>query len=127
MKELRILIVDDDEVSIQLMQKIISDAGHQVTTSPNAKEALNQLAADTYEIVFTDLVMKDMNGDELCVEIKKMWPDVEVVLVSAFPAAISRKIDNFMDAGGSEVLHKPVSPFELNEVIEKIVTRKELE
>ncbi|HET9622939.1 MAG TPA: response regulator [Kofleriaceae bacterium] len=62
---LRILIVEDDRNSREVLTELLSDEGHTVDACPAAAKALAQLETTTYDVLLTDLVMPGMSGIEL--------------------------------------------------------------
>ncbi len=68
--DLRILIVDDDEVSLAISRRTVEQAGYAVETASNGREALQVLAKGECRLVITDWMMPEMDGVELCREIR---------------------------------------------------------
>ena len=79
-----VLVVDDDEEMRALMHDVLQDYGHRVSVASNGREALKQLSEENYAVVLTDLRMKEMQGIELLSEIKRTFPDINVILMTAF-------------------------------------------
>ena len=79
-----ILVVDDDAEMRELVHDVLKDRGHQVTTAGSGQEALKLLAEQDYAVVLTDLRMKGMLGTELLAEIRRLYPDIGVILMTAF-------------------------------------------
>jgi len=91
MKETAKIMVVDDEVSIrESLHDWLKDSGHEVFTAANGGEALEILRDKKPEIVITDLVMPGMDGLELTKKIKELFPDIAVIIITAYgkPAAI---------------------------------------
>ena len=78
-----ILVVDDDAEMRELVHDVLKDRGHQVTTAGSGQEALKLLAEQDYAVVLTDLRMKGMPGTELLAEIRRLHPDIGVILMKA--------------------------------------------
>src|SRR5574342_585540 len=79
-----ILVVDDDADMREMVHDMLKDRGHQVTTAGNGQEALKILGEEDYAVVLTDLRMKGMQGLELLAEIKRLHPEINVILMTAF-------------------------------------------
>lgn len=107
---LPILVVDDDEISRQITAKILNQAGYEVAQAASGEDALEMFRHQKFGLVYTDLVMNQMSGTQLCAEIKKLSPETPVVLISAYPIAVAKKLPQFMEAGGSDMLKKPFLP-----------------
>jgi CheY-like chemotaxis protein len=86
---------------------------------PNAQEALVELArhATHYDVVFSDVVMPGMTGIELAQEIRKLYPDLPVVLTSGYSHVLAQN-----GTFGFELLHKPYSIEQLSRVLTKAGT-----
>lgn len=82
LQELAILIVDDQEDVRRGLQRLIGTLGCDVDICASAEEALDQLSREKYDIVFTDVKMDGMSGEELLHEIHRRWTDIEVVMIT---------------------------------------------
>ena len=65
-----ILVVDDDDIAAEMLAKALEAAGHSVRMATNGIEALDVLAAEPVRLVISDWVMPEMNGLELCRQIR---------------------------------------------------------
>ena len=77
-----ILCVDDERVSLKVRSRVLEKAGHEVIQANSAAEALEILRARTVDLVLTDLLMPGMSGADLAREVKKLKPNLPVVLFS---------------------------------------------
>ncbi len=114
-----ILIVDDDAEMRELVRDVLAERGHQVTTAGGGKEALQRLAEGDYAAVLTDLRMKEMQGIELLGEIRRLYPDTGVILMTAF-GSVETAVEA-MKHGASDYLVKPVKTDELVRVVERVL------
>lgn len=114
-----ILVVDDDVDMRELVFDMLKDRGHQVSMAGSGAEALKSLAEQDYAVVLTDLRMKGMQGLELLAEIKRGYPDINVILMTAF-GSVETAVEA-MKHGASDYLTKPVKKEELVRVIERVV------
>ena len=80
----RILVVDDEENLRRVTQLKLQQAGYEAVTACDAAEALAILERHPQDLVLTDLKMPGMSGVELLRRIKDGWPEVIVVVVTAF-------------------------------------------
>ena len=103
------LFVDDERLIREGISNLIDwerITGQELTLAENAKVALKYLEHEKYEIVISDIYMQDMNGIELAKCIKGKWPDVVVILLSAYEDFdYARKA---IEAGVFKYLLKPV-------------------
>ncbi|ALA60376.1 Transcriptional regulatory protein ZraR [Nitrospira moscoviensis] len=114
-----ILVVDDDADMRELVHDMLKDRGHQVTTAGSGPEALKLMGEEDYAAVLTDLRMKGMQGLELLGEIKRAYPDVGVILMTAF-GSVETAVEA-MKHGASDYLTKPVKKEELVRVAERVI------
>jgi DNA-binding NtrC family response regulator len=119
-----ILIVDDDQDMREMIQDILKDRGHHVMTAPTGQEALKILGEGAVSVVLTDLRMKGMQGLELLSEIKQSYPDISVILMTAF-GSVETAVEA-MKVGASDYLVKPVKKDELIRVIERVAREASL-
>ncbi|MFH1287725.1 MAG: response regulator [bacterium] len=118
----RILIVDDIEIVLTALQRVFEDAGYYVRTALNGKEAVETVKRESFDIVYTDMIMPGMNGVEVCKEIKSISPDTEVILFSGTAHGVAKYQIEFIASGGrEELLRKPLSKNEMLGVTEKIL------
>ena len=81
---MRILVVDDEARVGDLLRRELTDRGHEVEAVTGSQAALGKLAERPYELVVTDLRMAPPDGLELLAEVKRRWPAVEVLLMTAY-------------------------------------------
>ncbi|MCX7934231.1 MAG: response regulator [Planctomycetota bacterium] len=70
----RVLVVDDEEIMRDMMRDVLTHAGFEVTVAADAEQALAALAADSYAVMFFDLMLPGRNGLELCAEVRRRNP-----------------------------------------------------
>ena len=125
MKKNKILLVDDEEIVLAGWQEVLESSGYDVRTALSGKEALEIVNKEKPDIVFTDLVMPDMNGIEVCKRIKEIYPDLDVVFVSGHPLEIEKYLMDFLNAGGrDEYLRKPLYKEEILKITKQILMQK---
>jgi two-component system NtrC family response regulator len=79
-----ILVVDDDPNSLFGVCQILKDEGYQVLPAESGKEALKKLKSDSINMIITDEKMPDMSGMALLSEVKKIDPEIPVILMTAY-------------------------------------------
>lgn len=118
------LFVDDERLIREGISNLIDwerITGQELTLAENAKVALKYLEHEKYEIVISDIYMQDMNGIELAKCIKGKWPDVVVILLSAYEDFdYARKA---IEAGVFKYLLKPVIPEELEDAVNEAISQ----
>lgn len=114
-----ILVVDGDVEMRELVHDVLKDRGHQIATAGSGQQALTLLAEEDYFVVLTDLRMKGMQGTDLLTEIKRLYPDIGVILMTAF-GSVETAVEA-MKRGASDYFVKPVKSEELIRVVERTV------
>ncbi|HET9605537.1 MAG TPA: sigma-54 dependent transcriptional regulator [Nitrospira sp.] len=112
-----VLVVDDDQDMRALLRDVLEEHGYKVTLAQNGQEALKNLREGEYPVVLTDLRMKGIQGIELLAEIKRSFPDTNVVLMTAF-GCVETALEA-MKQGASDYLMKPVKNDDLLRVTER--------
>lgn len=109
----KVLIVDDDEIALEALHHMLTRAGYEVVTRINGAEALEELQAGECRLVVTDWIMPEMDGLELCRQIRKQdFPGyIYVILLTCR----DRKEDTVegLSAGADDFVTKPFEPAEL--------------
>ncbi|MGB0414380.1 MAG: response regulator, partial [Coraliomargarita sp.] len=108
-----VLILDDDADFNSLLTDIFEQANYVVTSMEDPVEAVGVFADNHYDIVVTDYKMPEMTGAEFMVEIKKLKPEVPVVMVSGFLE--NDTIRELISDGVGGVFLKPLNIFSLLE------------
>ncbi len=85
LKSLRVLVVDDEPAVREVLTVCLWEDGHTVDTASDGQEGLAKIqGGGKWDIVLTDRAMPRMNGDQLAAEIRKIEPDMPIVLVTGF-------------------------------------------
>lgn len=113
----KILVVDDDPVIGQSINRVLKTKGYAVVTASSGYEAINKIKNEQYDAVFTDLKMPGMSGLELASVIKKNQSWMPVVIITGYGSEAYEKTAK--DMGVSDFLRKPLSP----EMIESMAAK----
>lgn len=105
----KILIADDAKDIRELLQLMLEDAGYQVVTAVNGKEAVDKID-DSISLVILDVMMPKISGIDACARIRTIT-DIPVLFLTA-KSAESDLVEGF-EAGGDDYLTKPFSSTEL--------------
>jgi putative two-component system response regulator len=110
---LRILIVDDQELSLDVLRFALEHEGHEVQTARNGHEALATLAKGEHHLVISDWEMPEMNGLDLCRSIRSrdLGDYVYFILLTARDRSAS--IVHGLASGADDFITKPFNPDEL--------------
>ncbi len=104
MEDPGILLVDDDEVTLDLLERIFTAAGLKVHCSENGAKALAELGKRRFRLLVTDYRMPGMDGLELASRAREIVPDLQIVLTTAGEPP---EIDSQAAVGISRILAKP--------------------
>ena len=120
----RILLVDDEEPIARMVKLNLDRLGYQVSLCNSSTDALEafRVSPNKYDLVITDMTMPHITGDNLTIELKKIRPDIPVVLCTGF----SEKVTNAKASaiGVDKVLMKPIIGDELARAVRSILHGK---
>jgi CheY-like chemotaxis protein len=112
----KVLVIDDDPVVGKSFDRVLSPKGYAVIAAANGADALDKLAREHYDVVFTDIKMPGMDGLEVAKRIKGANPWMPVVIVTGYGSEANEM--QARQLGVSHFLHKPLTP----ELIEATAT-----
>jgi CheY-like chemotaxis protein len=118
-----ILLVDDEELLRAGVQEMLEMAGYVVIAAPNGREAMACLADPAIDLVITDLVMPKMDGVDFVEQLRKIRPDVPVIVVSGSTRNIMQRygIDTIQVPGADASLSKPFKGVDLMSQIKELL------
>jgi DNA-binding response OmpR family regulator len=125
MTDSHILIVDDEASLRQTLARILQRAGFDVTTTATGGEALSLLSQHTFDMVYLDIRMPDMNGLEVLKIIHSKYPDLPVILFTAQPDLNSAV--EALRRGAIDYLLKPLKPQTIIDRTKTVLAKKEKE
>lgn len=102
----RVLIVDDDPVVRNLLTKWTLESGADATAAASGEEAIRLVADAGYELILLDLMMPTLNGVKTLAEIRRIRPEQEVVIITAY--FDSEMMEEASAFGPLRILKKPV-------------------
>lgn len=106
-----ILIIDDEQNYLLVLQTMLTDAGYTVTALNDPETALAYLEESEVDVVITDMKMPRVSGREVLARVKKSWPHIPVLIMTAF-GSIESAVD-LMKQGAFNYITKPFSNDEL--------------
>jgi DNA-binding NtrC family response regulator len=116
-----ILVVDDEQLLRDLLVKILSKEGYQVETAVDGEEALEKLRQNRYSLLISDIKMPRLNGFELLKQVKQAYPEMGVIMMTAYGDSFSVK-DSLL-LGADEYITKPFKSFEIYLIVERAYWR----
>ncbi|WP_319475572.1 response regulator [Marispirochaeta aestuarii] len=128
MEKGKILVAEDHEVNQILFRTILENDGYTVSVASNGKEAVAFAEQDSFDLIFMDVQMPEMNGYEATREIRKAGIETPIIAVTA--SAIKGEQEKCFEAGMDDFLTKPFKKNDLMPVLDKwamgsIVARKD--
>lgn len=124
----KILIVDDSATARNIIKRSIEICGIQdieIGEAGNGKEALEILKANEYDLVFTDLNMPEMDGEQLIKRIKsspKLF-DIPVVVITSLANPVKEK--NLLTEHASKIFPKPISLPQMREYLDEYLKEED--
>ncbi len=116
-----ILIVDDEEMMRNLLEKILAREGYQVTTAEDGLAALELVREHPFDLVISDMKMPRMNGFELLKAIKKDHAQTGVIIMTAYGDTYTVK--DALLLGADEYITKPFKSYEISLIVERAYWR----
>ncbi len=115
---MKILVVDDEAPVREILKKGLSQmGGFSVEVARNGLEAIEKIENDVFDLVLTDMKMPGMDGLELLKTIKGTWPDMMVILITAY-GSVETAVEA-MKMGANDYITKPIDLNELSIHISK--------
>jgi len=114
-EEIKVLVVDDEERFRNTLGKLLTSHGMTVTIAESGAAALDILRREPHDIVLLDVKMPGLSGQQTLPEIKKIDPDIEVIILTGH-ASVDIAAE-MMTHGGSDYLLKPYPMDELLGII----------
>ncbi len=113
----RVLVVDDEENTRIGLVKLLCQEGYHTEAVANGFEALDFLKKSLVDLVITDINMPEMNGLVFLGELNRTYPEIKVVMITAYGGVGSYL--EAMNLGALEYLHKPVKLSDLRAIVGK--------
>jgi DNA-binding NtrC family response regulator len=119
----RALVIDDDEKILGICQDLLGRRGFAVTPCPDSTQVLPLLKSSAFDVALLDIRMPGLEGTDLLPLIKKGYPELPVILVSAYcdPASASY----YHALGAFDIVQKPFSHELLLDTVARAVERQE--
>ena len=105
-----VLVVEDEQQVRELLSEVLKSAGYSVFQASNGVQAIEVFRkhSDDIRIVVTDLIMPEMNGRDMALQLRTMRPDIMILFMSGYTADIAISDNIIIDA--DHFLSKPVTP-----------------
>jgi len=121
----KILIVDDEKSILDLLSMVFKKEGYVIYTALSSQKALEILDEHDIDLVITDIRMPGMSGLDLLFHIKENYPDIPVIMITAYGS--TREAVRALKAGALDYITKPFDIDELKIVVRNALHKRHLE
>ena len=121
---MKVLLVDDDQSIRKGIETFLISENYDVTCCVNGKEAFELCQKEVYDLIVSDMMMPEMNGLDLFINLKNNSINTPFVLITAY-ASVEDAV-KAMKLGAEDYLSKPLNLEELKLKIEKIKSKEKL-
>ena len=117
----KILLVDDEEGTIRVEKLMLKKLGYSVVPALSGQEAVQLYKENkmTLDLVALDMIMPEMNGKDTYEELKRINPQVKVLLVSGY--SLNKQIEELMDRGCNGFIQKPFNIVQLSQKLREVL------
>lgn len=112
-----VLIVDDEAEIRETLTEILTGSRHRVVAVASGREALQRIAAERYDVIFTDIRMPDLDGRALYRKIEERWPGQAARVVFVTGDTLTAGLREFVNETGRPVIEKPFLPGDVRRVV----------
>jgi len=116
MEKTKVLVIDDEKVVLDSVDKILTDEGYDVATNLSGRDGLNEALTTDYDIVLTDIRMPDIGGMRVLRDIKRSKPTLPVVMITGY-ASVHSSVQA-MKLGAADYVEKPFTPDQLIKAVD---------
>jgi CheY-like chemotaxis protein len=117
-----VLIVEDTEGVRQTLEIMLENSGHELDVAENGQTALERLAHGRYDIVITDVIMPEVDGNDVILEIQKMTKRPKVIAISGGGMKVDKDEALMLAKSQADtVLKKPFTHRELQDAISRTI------
>lgn len=118
----RILIIDDDYNMRETIQEILSGDNYDINLASDGKEGISLHKIRPYDLIITDIIMPDMDGIEVIIELKRNHPDTKIIAISGGGYYFA---DDYLETaralGADKVIEKPFENLDLIDTVHRLL------
>jgi two-component system NtrC family response regulator len=124
MKKLNILVVEDGQSQREMLRDFLVREGHKVAEAQNGNSAIQSVLKGHFDMILLDYKMPGMDGMQVLKEVKKINPEIDVIIITAY-GTIETAVEA-MKAGAIDYITKPVEFDELLIHVDRVSERRTL-
>jgi DNA-binding NtrC family response regulator len=117
-----ILILDDVLDAVVLLQRIFERKGHQVFGFTEEEDAVRHVRRHKVDVAILDIKLRKISGVEVLAELKKIDPEIGVIMLTGYPTLESAR--ESLNLGAKDYCVKPVDKDEIEEKVEKLLQNR---
>jgi CheY-like chemotaxis protein len=114
-----ILVVDNESDELEMMQEVLERIGFDAKTTDNPQQALEMVENHAFNLIFIDLIMSEIDGTDLCEQIKQVRPDACVYAFSGHAHLYSS--ERLEQAGFDGAIGKPATRAEIKAALSRAI------
>ncbi|MEW6376375.1 MAG: response regulator [Thermodesulfobacteriota bacterium] len=119
----KILIIEDDDEMRSLLRDFFKEEGFEIDSADKGSEAFRKLVKEPFDLIITDIRMPGLSGLDILPRIKKLQPEVPIIVITAFGSEdVHRKV---FERGATAYLEKPILLNNLRTLVNQMVSAKE--
>ncbi|MBW1857064.1 MAG: response regulator, partial [Deltaproteobacteria bacterium] len=103
----RILVIDDDPVILEVITKILKTNSYEVIAAPNGESGIKRLESNSFDLVLTDLMMPDVDGLEVLDRVVTKSPKTKCIILTGY-GTIKSSVDA-IKKGAFDYIAKPIT------------------
>ena len=115
MEPKKVLVIDDEQIVLDSICKILKGEDYEIDTSLSGREGLDRAMQEQYDVVLTDIRMPDIGGMRVLRDIKRAKPSLPVIMITGY--ATVQSAVQAMKLGAMDYLEKPFTPERILEVV----------
>jgi DNA-binding NtrC family response regulator len=115
----KIMVIDDENIVGKMIKISFEQDGYAVEAFLDAKSALERLKEEKFDVVITDLKMKDIDGMQVLNTIKQEAPEIKVIMITAF-ASLDAAVEAFRKSA-DDFFAKPIKIADLKTCVKKLL------
>ncbi len=114
---MRLLLVEDDALNVELFTETLEGDGHQLVVERDGLAGLARARSETFDLILLDIHLPGMRGDEVCAELRASGLRTPIAAISA--SAMDHEVERVRAAGFDLFLTKPIRAAELRRAVRR--------